>query len=164
MTAPDFIWAWKEDQGDVWTGEWAPVGDKNAPYEAQEFVRRDPAVLAELPEVKTLVAVAVEGAAIVARDRYMVWGREGDDCEVNCDFTACQDIAAAIRALTPADHKAALDRMLQEREQRGRNGALREAADEWLNVRAEGRLVMAALIAYSDRIRALIQEAQHDPA
>jgi hypothetical protein len=129
-----------------------------------QYVRRDPAVLAELPEVKALIAAAVEGAAAEAdsegwpgtmSEQHYAALTERDEASMDCGTR----IAAAIRASTPADAKAALDRMLQEREQRGRNGALREAADEWLNVRAEGRLVMGALIAYSDRIRAMIQEA-----
>ena len=66
----------------------------------------NPAVLAELPEVKAMIAAAVEGAAAIP---FPVWEnvqrmREMD--AFNDGFNACRN---AIRASIPADHKAALD-------------------------------------------------------
>lgn len=42
-TAPGFprIWAWREEQGDVYTGEWTQEGDRNAPIEAVEYISAD---------------------------------------------------------------------------------------------------------------------------
>lgn len=37
---PARIWAWKEDHGDVWTGEWSPCqDDDHVPPEAVEMVQ-----------------------------------------------------------------------------------------------------------------------------
>ena len=38
-TQPGFarIWAWREEMGDVYTGEWAPEGDTHVPVEAKEY-------------------------------------------------------------------------------------------------------------------------------
>ena len=55
MTTPDFVTLYQKDgglQAQPWGGA-----------EAVHFVRRDPAVLAELPEVKALVADALNAAA-----------------------------------------------------------------------------------------------------
>ncbi len=40
MSAPDrIIYAWREEQGDVWTGEWAlDRADKWVPAEAKEYI------------------------------------------------------------------------------------------------------------------------------
>jgi hypothetical protein len=61
------------------------------PYTTQNAAQPD--------AVEALVAEAVaqerERAAKVAQDRYLSWG---DDSGVECDATACADIAAAIRA------------------------------------------------------------------
>jgi hypothetical protein len=71
---------------------------EQGPRENVCYVRRDPATLAALPEVAAMVAEAVaqerERCANVAQDRYLSWG---DDSGVECDVTACLDIAAAIR-------------------------------------------------------------------
>jgi hypothetical protein len=99
MTAPDFIWA--EANGNWWLG-----GDIEG---MPRYVRRDPAVLAELPEVQALLREerekAVREAAKVAEDRHQQWS---DDSGVECDVTACKDIAVAIRAMIQeAPHDAA---------------------------------------------------------
>ncbi len=53
--APDFIWAAENDYGDRHWSPSTPERTQPTPY-----VRRDPAVLAELPEVQALIAAAVE--------------------------------------------------------------------------------------------------------
>jgi hypothetical protein len=100
---------------------------------------------------KALIAAAVEGAA--------------EACDAaNREAGVCSSASARIRALTPADAKAALDRMLQE----AVNAKLREAA------RVAGDAAVASLLrrdpkagvlrrqlarqAISKPIRALIQE------
>jgi hypothetical protein len=95
MSGVDRIWAWEIDHERTPPNGYyatAEVGD------ATEYVRCDSAVLAALPEVQALVAEAVaqerERCAQVAQDRYLSWG---DDSGVECDVTACLDIAAAIR-------------------------------------------------------------------
>lgn len=53
------IYAWREEQGDVWTGEWAlERKDKWVPAEAQEYVLATPSALSSHPEVMRLVAEA----------------------------------------------------------------------------------------------------------
>lgn len=42
---------------------------------------------------------ALEEAADVARNRWRIWSRQGDDCGVECDVTACENISRAILAL-----------------------------------------------------------------
>ena len=99
MSGPDRIWAtaYYNQNRSEHVREWA-----TRPYEEKqnaEYVRRDPAVLAALPEVKAMLAEAVaqerERCAKAAQDRYLSWG---DESGVECDATACADIAAAIRA------------------------------------------------------------------
>lgn len=131
MTAPDFIWAYNERQ----LGYSFTAKGPQPHFAGVEFVRRDPAVLAELPEVKALVAAAVMDAAWVAErygpDRPMVETppRERIRGRWEGEQAASANIASLIRSSAP-DAKTALDRMLQEREQRARNDALREAAEE----------------------------------
>ncbi len=151
MTAPDFIWARASD-GDAWQ---RPIAQMTPFPSLQPYVRRDPAVLAELPEVQALIAAAVEGAANLCGKPNGPWLASAYDCR------------AAILASIPADAKAALGRMLREE----RNEALRQAASVACNaclVDPDGgsptedeRLVCEE--AYR-RILALIQEAPHDPA
>jgi hypothetical protein len=69
MTAPDFIWAWCfNGQDDGSWGEWGgyarqshlqAIGDREQ-KSGSVYVRRDPTVLAELPEVQALIAAAVD--------------------------------------------------------------------------------------------------------
>jgi hypothetical protein len=61
MTAPDFIWLGSLRTSGGETFGICGVGRHEAG--GTEFVRRDPAVLAELPEVKAEVRKALEGAA-----------------------------------------------------------------------------------------------------
>ena len=58
MTAPDFIWAWGDKRDDR---RWSDL-DEDALSEDGAYVRRDPAVLAALPEVQAAVAAAVAKA------------------------------------------------------------------------------------------------------
>lgn len=54
------IYAWREDQGDVWTGEWAlNRADKWVPAEANKYILATPEALAPSPEVQALIAEAV---------------------------------------------------------------------------------------------------------
>jgi hypothetical protein len=84
--APDFIWVWGNGVLGFKTIGLYPqdnIGWK-APY-----VRRAPAVLAELPEVKAMVASAVEEAALILRK---MWN--------DPDATG-ESIEAAILAMIP---------------------------------------------------------------
>jgi len=87
MTGPDRIWI------DRHGGNWSPV---DGGTQDVEYIRRDPAVLASLPEVQALIAAAFEAAAKVV-----------DTCNAEGPY---QSIGAAgrIRALTPSDATAAL--------------------------------------------------------
>ena len=66
------IYAWREEQGDVWTGEWAlDRKDKWVPAEANKYILATPEALTASPEVQKLVAEAeargMERAAARAR-------------------------------------------------------------------------------------------------
>ena len=53
------IYAWREEQGDVWTGEWAlDRKDKWVPAEANKYILATPEALTASPEVAKLVADA----------------------------------------------------------------------------------------------------------
>ena len=113
MTGPDRIWI------DRHGGNWSPV---DGGTQDVEYIRRDPAVLAALPEVQAMIAAAYEVAAKVV-----------DTCNAEGPY---QSIGAAgrIRALTPADATAALARTVQDAEARG----MRRAAAIALRKRGEG--------------------------
>ena len=89
--APDFIWVTKPPTLLAYG-----LAHVHKMTNSTEFVRRDPAVLAELPEVKAMLAAAVERAAeIVKRNHHKRAIYKNDYTE--------------ILALIPADAKAALD-------------------------------------------------------
>lgn len=111
-------------------------------HDGCEVIRRDPAVLAELPEVKALVA-----AAVMEADRIILeypWLDEGDT----------QGLREAIRA----DHKAALDAYVAEKM---REVALRFYDKHMKLVEAKGRNPADYSSKWSfasDAIRAMIEE------
>lgn len=99
------IYAWRAEQGDVWTGEWAlDRVDQWVPAEANKYILATPEALVASPEVAKLVAEAeargMERAAVIA-DRHLskveinepLW-HEGQDW-------AAESIALAIRAEVP---------------------------------------------------------------
>ena len=107
MTGPDRIWI------DRHGGNWSPV---DGGTQDVEYTRRDPAVLAALPEVQALIAAAIDVAAQVV-----------DTCNAEGPYQAI-GAAGRIRALTPADATAALARIVREAEARGMVKGMREAA------------------------------------
>ncbi len=88
MTGPDRIWI------DRHGGNWSPV---DGGTQDVEYIRRDPAVLAALPEVQALIAAAIETAATCTE--WTAWGQRHNLTEAS---------RRAIRALTHADATAAL--------------------------------------------------------
>lgn len=71
---PDRIWAWKEDHGDVWTGEWSPdKDDDHVPADAVEMV---PACT-----IETLIAEARKAGWKACLDHLMQGGSQ-----TGCDF------------------------------------------------------------------------------
>jgi len=102
MTGPDraFI-AWPHING-------AGLAFKTDNGHRTEYIRRDPAVLAALPEVQALIAAAYEVAATCTE--WTAWGQRHNLTEAS---------RRAIRALTPADATAALARIVREAEARG---------------------------------------------
>ncbi len=124
MIPPDFLYA---DHGLI---AWRFKGF-NEPG-LISYVRRDTAVLAELPEVQAMIAAAVEGAAKIVHDAAIFLNAEAEDAHsrglsqaafhLQNEARAIDATVPAIRALTPADAKAALDRLMREE----RNKALRE--------------------------------------
>ena len=81
MTGPDRIWI------DRYGGKWSHA---DGGTQDVEYIRRDPAVLAALPEVQAMIAAAYEVAA------------------KRMDAGFSYNAGNAIRALTPADATAAL--------------------------------------------------------
>ena len=104
MTGPDRIWI------DRYGGKWSHA---DGGTQDVEYIRRDPAVLAALPEMQALIAAAYEAAAKVV-----------DTCNAEGPY---QSIGAAgrIRALTPSEATAAL----AARDAAMRAEGLREAAE-----------------------------------
>jgi hypothetical protein len=106
---PTFIWACDDAKGECRVCFTSPSLNYSTPY-----VRRDPAVLAELPEVKAMIAAAVLEAAAEAdsegwpdamsKQHYAAL-TERDEAEMDCGTR----IADAIRALIKPDAKAALE-------------------------------------------------------
>jgi len=107
MTAPDRIWV---DRGfqpwRVWTVEMPDL---------PEYLRRDPAALAAEPIVQALIGAAYLSAEIAV----------GSVDPQNEDDATAQQISEveAIRLLTPAGATAALQRMLREARNEGREQA-----------------------------------------
>lgn len=91
------IYAWREEQGDVWTGEWAlDRKDKWVPAEANKYILSTPEALAASPEVQKLVADAEARAEKAHEKEIAVW----------------------------AENYAALERRMVEAEARGMERAL----------------------------------------
>ena len=124
MTGPDRIWI------DRHGGNWSPV---DGGTQDVEYIRRDPAVLAALPEVQAMIAAAYEVAATLEFSRVLAgctWDRAiGQDPGFTARYYADRDInsrdefiysmwpkyvteesaiAGHIRALPPAEATAAL--------------------------------------------------------
>ena len=97
------IYAWREEQGDVWTGEWAlDRKDKWVPAEANKYILATPEALAASPEVAKLVAEAeargMERAAGIAEHyRDMCGECHWPEEAVIVGGNVANDIAAAIR-------------------------------------------------------------------
>ena len=135
MTGPDRIWI------DRHGGNWSPV---DGGTQDVEYIRRDPAVLAALPEVQALIAAAYEAAASVL----------DDECDL-ARIALPQAVpvlradARDIRALTPADATAALaarDAAMQAkgmREAAGIAWAL-EDGDRWTRAAAQNAILARA--------------------
>lgn len=90
MTAPDFIWAEEPAVFDG-MGFW----QESESADLVQYVRRDPAVLLDLPEVQAAVAAAVMEAAETAYQ----WHNDDD----------AQELREAIRALITPDAMSALE-------------------------------------------------------
>ena len=95
MSGPDRIWIC------IHGGKWSDVsgGTQNV-----EYIRRDPAVLAALPEVQAMIAGAFEAAA-----------NEGAGRAAACGVSEISGLVRLhIRALTPANASAARDAAIAE--------------------------------------------------
>lgn len=98
MTAPDRIWAYCDPASDTYGG-WDVAGP-GVYNDRAEYIRHDasPEVVATMPGAQAMVAAAYEAAATEA-DRHYAKGDMGNP-------------GHWIHALTPADAKAALDRLI----------------------------------------------------
>ncbi len=108
MTGPDRIWI-----NEKWEAFLRPVSDDDT----SGYIRRDPAVLAALPEVQAMIAAAYEAAATCTE--WTAWGQRHNLTEAS---------RRAIRALTTSDATAALAARDAAMIARGRVKGLREAA------------------------------------
>ena len=118
MTGPDRIWAFDYDLQDndgTWRNWQCWSEDHPKPLNATEYIRRDPAVLAALPEVQALIAAAYEVAAEASMSSgpsYYMTQTDGGFKETHTKlgaFSFRTDTRDAIRALTPAEATAALE-------------------------------------------------------
>jgi hypothetical protein len=124
MTTPDFIWA-KTTLGNTDEGYWdgSPIVPNIAANQGTPYVRDDPDALVQSANVQALIAAAVEEAAGWLQSQCIT----EDELRQGYIFTPEYPAKAAdtIREMFfKADHKAALDRLLQA----AKNEALREAA------------------------------------
>lgn len=89
------IYAWREEQGDVWTGEWAlDRKDKWVPAEANKYILATPEALAASPEVQKLVAEAEARGMERAAEIFAEMWRENDGYRI----AKIRAEAAAIRS------------------------------------------------------------------
>ena len=132
MSGPDRIWAERKTMpGDpAENGYWE---SRNLyALTMSEYVRRDHAVLAALPEVQALIAAAYEVAAEASMSSgpsYYMTQTDGGFKETHTKlgaFSFRTDTRDAIRALTPADATAALEAI-----KRGERNKARRQAAEW---------------------------------
>ena len=109
MSGPDRIWATVNGSStDVISGLRGLIGGWHEHGQgrrgAAEYIRRDPAVIAALPEVQALIADALEQAASIIEDNV----RHAKD--LGREIWPMPDI----RSLTPSDAIAARDAMIAE--------------------------------------------------
>ena len=107
MSGPDRVWAFDYDLQDndgTWRNWqcWSEAHPK--PLKATEYVRRDPAVIAALPEVQALIAGVLGQAASMMEDNVR------HAAELGREIWPIPDL----RTLTPADAIAARDAMIAE--------------------------------------------------
>ena len=105
MSGPDRIWAFDYDLQDndgTWRNWqcWSEAHPK--PLNATEYIRRDPAVIAALPEVQALIAGVLGQAASMMEDNVR------HAAELGREIWPIPDL----RTLTPADAIAARDAMI----------------------------------------------------
>ena len=127
MTGPDRIWI------DRYGGKWSHA---DGGTQDVEYIRRDPAVLAALPEVQAMIAAAYEVAAQTVATQGDSSATEALGQRICCSghMCGCQGATVEdwllhlIRALTTSDATAALARIVREAEARGMVKGMREAA------------------------------------
>jgi hypothetical protein len=104
---PETIFAWREEMGDVYTGEWCPYPDEvNVPPASVTYIRGDGTTITQL---RAELAAANEraDAMVAAALRRAVRGVDdlphwiGDD-DNGTTLVALQDALSVIRALAPA--------------------------------------------------------------
>lgn len=116
MSGPEPIWAWWEYDIDHRAVKyWSEYHDEDqkGKFDYAEYVRRDPAVLAALPEVQALIAGAYEAAAKLAVPEEQSPRADQTEFAAGCRHNGLR-LNAAIRALTPAAAIAARDAMIAE--------------------------------------------------
>ena len=131
MTGPDRIWA-TEDKGNFGEDKFFTTRPMKG---LTEYIRRDPAVLAALPEVQAMIAAAYEAAAQTVATQGDSSATEALGQRICCSGHMCGCRGATveewllhlIRALTPADATAALARIVREAEARGMERAAARA-------------------------------------
>ncbi len=128
-----------------------------------EVIRDDPDALVQSENVRALIAAAVEGAVKTSErlTEDAVGTLDSDGYPVSAWM---EGITTSIRALTPLDAKAALDRMLQEARRDEREKARREAkavlteVSAALHQTARDRDLSEIELNFMRRVDALIQE------
>lgn len=91
--APERIWA-SPNPSTVYMDGSSPLTVRDRQFHrAVEYIRAD-----LVPDPATIHAKAIAQAVELAENRYKEWNEE---TEVEDDFSACRDIATAIRALSP---------------------------------------------------------------
>lgn len=93
------IYAWRAEQGDVWTGEWAlDRADKWVPAEANKYILATPKALAASPEVQALIAEAVAAEQVRCADVDLIHEAICNAHDMDATFSDyARSVAAAIR-------------------------------------------------------------------
>ena len=120
--APVRIWAEEPEVFDG-MGFW----QENKSADLVEYLRLDapPSEFAKVPAVQALVAAAYEAAAQITKP---MWST------VTAEPVTLSNLGEAIRAITPAEALAALDRLVEERVQAKRERAAKVGGDKAVEV------------------------------
>ncbi len=100
------IYAWRAEQGDVWTGEWAlDRADKWVPAEANKYILATPEAIAASPEARALIREAEARGMERAAERLDLAEHDAEERDWRSGANAFATLARVIRAEVAAIRK-----------------------------------------------------------